>query len=725
MIPIRKHYGSLAFLILLALFGISLTKWITTSRERPFSKRKDNTLCLKVKEPESLNTLLCTSSDSGHILDCIHHELLERDYATNQFKPVLVESWENTNNGHDYIFHLRTDVRWHDGEIFDADDVMYSFQMCTDPLIPGFARDEFIISALRETAPMGDGDEKVEAEEFARLDLADLPTLANEPLMDGQVEAAALVVESTRGWIRAARYGDQLYFACSVLAGLDSVLFVAREPGQERVYCADVRVAEWDAQFMADNGNRLPTVSGWIPSEEGKALDNTDFAIGDGFAECILDLKELYPDSMPEQVYVALALVDDVKLSKIDDYTVHWHFPKRIYTNLEAAGSLRLVAEHYYNDLDIEYQEHPRRDIPLGVGPYRFVEWDTNNRIVVERWDDYWGEKKPKIRRIEFRIINDGVVAYQVLNKGDIDALLVGTNVFKNKTDSEFFKQHFFKMSFYLPGYSYMSWNNKRSFFNDKRCRQAMSHLLDVESAAHNIYLDMACPVTGPFYFKEPAYDSELKPYEYNIEKAKQLLDEAGWVDSDGDGIRDKDLNGDQIISKEPLDDDLNRREVFDFEILLSGGIDTQNNWRALMLIRNCEKVGIKCKIRMVEWALFLPWLVQRRFDAATATYGLSIEADPYMHFHSSQAREGYNRQQYVDAEMDRLLEEARQELDKQKRTALFRKIHAKLREDQPLTFQLARRHNWLINKRIKNVTAYDSGFNFLEWEIEGHEDGN
>ncbi|MBE7559149.1 hypothetical protein HS125_09450 [bacterium] len=340
---------------------------------------------------------------------------------------------------------------------------------------------------------------------------------------------------------------------------------------------------------------------------------------------------------------------------------------------------------------------------------------------MVERWNDYWGGG-PAIQRVEFKIISDAVVAYQVFKKGDIDAMDVGTWTYAMKSRGENFDQHFYKLVFDRPGYGYIGWNCRRSFFSDYRCRQAMSHLVDASAICAHVGMGILKPVTGPFYYKEPAYDSSLPVYEYNIEEASRLLGEAGWLDRDGDGVREKDLDGDGIISDGPLGGDPNLREKFIFDFIITANPDTPNSPVMLSLLQNCPKVGIICNARMIEWALFLQWTRESNFDASYSGWVFGFEADPYDLFHSSQIADGFNRIGFSDPSVDKMIEEARRELDKPKRTEMFQEIHRTLYRLQPYTFMIGNSNPWVLNRRVKNVNVYNLGFDFLEWELEGHE---
>jgi peptide/nickel transport system substrate-binding protein len=720
----KKHWPTLVFLLLVALLGSGLYHWVKVSNAREFNLRTDNALILwTASDPDFLNPILRTATSSWEVVALTHHELLEEDNATGELRPLLVKDWGNSEDGKDYIFHLRTDIRWHDGERFDAEDVVFSFKTCMDPEIPGYSRNNFIDCWITDSAPLDNRDGQIEASEYLEIDLGKLPTMTTEPLMDGVPDSAAEVIATGSSCrLSAARYGDLLYLCGTIQPRHDSVIFLSRQPGEQTLYGPSSQIAQWDAFFIADSGNTYPAQTGWLAKSDVD-VDNATYALGAQDVECVVNLKDFYAGQVAQStqsLFVLLCIVDDVQVDKIDDFTVKYHFPRVNYNNLRAAGFLRTVAEHYYNDPDVSFMEHPRRNDLMGVGPYRLVKWERNDYILLERWKEYWGEK-PKIEKIRFKIINDSVVAYQVFRNGDIDAMSIGDAwKFLNQNKDPEFNKHFYAVTYYKPGYLYTAWNHEISFFKEKKVRQAMAHLVDIKEAANHVYMGLAQPITGPFFPGEPAYNHDVPVIEYDIERAKQLLDESGWIDSDGDGIRDKDLNGDGVISHESLDKQDKQRERFSFSFLRYG--DVQNDWRALSMLNNCKKVGIDCTIRHVEFALFLERVKTHKYDASSSGWGLGFESDPYFWFHSSQAKDGFNREQFRNPEVDALLDEAREELDFEKRTILFRKVHRRIWEEQPYTFLLSLQQNWVVNKRVKNVKPYPLGLDKREWSLAGHE---
>ncbi|GBD38064.1 Oligopeptide-binding protein AppA [bacterium HR37] len=383
-------------------------------------------------------------------------------------------------------------------------------------------------------------------------------------------------------------------------------------------------------------------------------------------------------------------------IEAIDDYTVRCSYSKPYFLALEFCGGIPIVPKHVFEKGD--FNTNPAGRAPIGTGPYRFVRWNTGEEIILDRNEDYWG-KKPYIKRIVFKIISDPTVALQVLKREEIDLTGLTPIQWARQTSSQRFKKNFRKLSYFTPNYSYIGWNTRRPFFSDKRVRRAMTHLVNRELILEKILYNLGEIVTNPFYIYSPEYDHSIKPYPYDPVEAKKLLDEAGWVDHDGDGIRDKD------------------GVKFEFEFLIPSGSITAEQI-ATILEEELKKVGIRMRIRRLEWAVFVKHLEERRFDAVTLAWSMGVESDPYQVWHSSQAERGSNFVGFKNDEADRIMEQARKEFDKAKRVRLFRKLARIIHEEQPYTFLFCRKSTVALHKRFRGVKVYPLGIDPLEWYV-------
>src|SRR3990172_7052286 len=344
------------------------------------------------------------------------------------------------------------------------------------------------------------------------------------------------------------------------------------------------------------------------------------------------------------------------------------------------------------------FNTNPAGRHPIGTGPYKFIKWDTGKDIILERNESYWGEKL-NIKRIIFKIITDPTVTLQVLKRGEIDFSGLTPIQWSRQTSSERFKKHFEKLSYFTPNYSFIGWNINSPFFSDTRVRTAMTYLVNRKMILEKILYDLGEVVTNPFYINSPEYDKSIKPYPYDSSTAKQLLDEAGWVDHDGDGIRDK------------------KGVKFDFEFLLSSGSVTGEQISTI-LKGELKKVGIRMNIRRLEWAVFTKQLDERKFDAVTLSWVMGVESDPYQIWHSSQAERGSNFVGFKNREADQLIEQARTEFNRKKRIELYRRFAEIVYQDQPYTFLFCRKSTVALQRRFKGVKVYPLGLDPLEWFV-------
>ncbi len=380
----------------------------------------------------------------------------------------------------------------------------------------------------------------------------------------------------------------------------------------------------------------------------------------------------------------------------IDEHTVRFTYARPYFLALEFCGGMPIVPKHIFDKGD--FNTNPAGREPVGTGPFKFVKWTTGREIVLQKNPDYWGEK-PYINKIVFRIITDPSVALQVLKREELDVASLTPIQWELQTGSRDFEKNFDKFSYFTPNYSYIGWNSARPYFSDKRVRTAMTHLVNRKLILSRVMYDLGAIVTNPFYINSPEYDKSIIPFDYNPEKAKNLLEEAGWVDHDKDGILDKD------------------GVRFAFEFLIPGGSETGEKI-ATILKEELDRMGIQMDIRRTEWAVFTTRLNERKFDAVTLAWSMGVESDPYQIWSSTQAEKGSNFVGFRNAEADKLIEAARQEFDRDKRIEMYRKFSEIVHEEQPYTFLFCRKATVAVNKRFENVVVYPLGLEPTEWYV-------
>lgn len=388
---------------------------------------------------------------------------------------------------------------------------------------------------------------------------------------------------------------------------------------------------------------------------------------------------------------------DIEQLVMLDDYTVRYRYRIPYYLALEFCGGIPIVPAHLFAESD-DFNQHPIGRHPVGTGPYRFVKWNTGEQIVLERDDGYWGEK-PHLQRIVFKIVTDSTVALEVLKQHGLDDMGLRPIQWAMQTRGKRFQQDFQKLKYYLPSYSFVGWNLRKPLFQDRRVRQAMTMLVNREPILKKILFGLGTVISGPFYVNSPAYNQAIQPYPYDPKAALNLLHEAGWTDHDGDHILDKD------------------GIPFEFEFIISSGSKFAEQLTTI-LQENLKRVGIRMRIRKLEWAVFIQKIDAHEFDACTLSWRMGWDSDPFQIWHSSQAEKGSNFVGFVNVEADRLIEEARKEFDAEKRRQMYHRFHEIIHEEQPYTFLFTTEALVAVDRRFANVQVYPLGLAPKEWWV-------
>ncbi|HQP47275.1 MAG TPA: peptide-binding protein [Spirochaetota bacterium] len=389
--------------------------------------------------------------------------------------------------------------------------------------------------------------------------------------------------------------------------------------------------------------------------------------------------------------------MDVSRIRRVDKYTVEFHCTQPYFMRLEFLGGMPIVPKHIFDD-GTDFNQHPAGRHPVGTGPYMFDRWDTNKRIVLKVNPRYRGNP-PDIRRVVYRVVPEENVALLMLKKGELDVMTVSNLQWVRQTDTEKFKKDFHKLKYFTPNYNYIGWNSQREWFRDKRVRRAMTHLVNRKAILDKLLFGLGKIVTGTFYIFSDNYDPAIEPWPYDREKGIALLREAGWADSDKDGILDK--NG--------------KKFSFTFSIASASKFSER---LAIILKEDLSKAGIEMNINRYEWAVFVKKLTEKDFDAVTLAWSLGYSGDPYQLWHSSQINEGSNYCGFLNAESDRIIEKARVEFDDKKRVQLFRRFNHILHDEQPYTFMFCNPSLVVVSRNFDNVKVHTMGLNITEWKV-------
>ncbi|MFA5094681.1 MAG: peptide-binding protein, partial [Candidatus Omnitrophota bacterium] len=342
-------------------------------------------------------------------------------------------------------------------------------------------------------------------------------------------------------------------------------------------------------------------------------------------------------------------------LDVIDDHTVKVTYKEPFSPGLSSWG-MGIMPKHLLENEDLGNTKYSRA--PVGTGPYRFREWKTGEKIVLESNHDYF-EGRPYINRYVYRIIPDQATIFLELQTQGVDEVTLTPLQYSRQTDTPFFVRYYRKYRYPSFGYTYMGFNLKEPLFADRKVRQALDYAIDKDEIIRGVLLGLGRVSTGPFPPESWACDKNIKPLPYDPAKAKVLLKEAGWEDHDGDGWLDKD------------------GRKFKFTIMTNQGNDTRKT-TAEIIQRRLKDIGIDAEVRIIEWATFLSEFIDKgKFDAVIMGWSLSRDPDCYDIWHSSKTRSGeFNFVGYANKEVDTLLLQGRREFDQGKRKEIYNRIN-------------------------------------------------
>lgn len=349
------------------------------------------------------------------------------------------------------------------------------------------------------------------------------------------------------------------------------------------------------------------------------------------------------------------------------------------------------------NLLDTEYSRQP-----LGAGPYKLKEWVGGRQMVLEANPDFF-EGKPYIDRIVYRMIPDLSTQFLELKAGNIDSMNLTPLQYLYQTSGPGWDESFRKFEFLSFGYTFLGFNFNHPFFKDVRVRRAIDHAIDRREIVKGVLFGLGEAANGPYKPGTWQYNEKITPRTYDPEKALALLAEVGWVDSDGDGVLDKDGH------------------PFEFSIITNQG-NLQRIKTGVILQQRLKDIGIKVELRTVEWAAFIKEFVDKgRFDAIILGWNILQDPDIYNVWHSSMAVDGgLNFTRYMNPVLDILLERGRRLVVQSQRKPIYDEVQQILHDDVPYCFLYVPKSLPIVQARVQNIKAAPAGisYNFTKWWI-------
>lgn len=443
----------------------------------------------------------------------------------------------------------------------------------------------------------------------------------------------------------------------------------------------------------------------WEVSEDKKQIIfylRKDVRWHDGIPFTAEDVKFTYELILNPQVacpyYASYSDIEEMEI--LDGHKILFKFKEPYAPALLKLG-MGIIPKHLLEGKDIRTCGFGRA--PVGTGAYKFKEWKTDEYIILEANKDYF-EEGPYIDKYVVRVIPDTAVQYLELLTGQIDAMELSPYQYKIRSNTEKFKGAIDKYKYLAHAYTYIGYNLEDPLFREKKVRQALSLAIDKKEIINGVLMGLGESTTGPFLKGTYAYNDAIEDTEYNPQKARELLKEAGWCDTDSDGVLDK--NGVQ----------------FKFKLITNQG-NKQREDAAVIIQRKWQEIGVKIEVQTIAWAAFLNEFVNKKnFQAVILGWTIPVDPDIYNVWHSSSGNEGgLNFISYKNEEVDSLIEEGRRIFDVEKRAVIYKKIHAILSHEKPYTFLYCPYATPAIDRRFRGIEPAPAGigYNFVNWYVE------
>ncbi|MGH9498363.1 MAG: ABC transporter substrate-binding protein [Terriglobales bacterium] len=375
----------------------------------------------------------------------------------------------------------------------------------------------------------------------------------------------------------------------------------------------------------------------------------------------------------------AYRLVD--RIDTPDDFTVVFYLKEPFATLLWnlSDGAIGIVP---YGSGD-EVSGHP-----IGSGPFRFVSSEQDKEVVIERNPDYWGEK-PKLRRVRFAVVPDTTTRALELRKGSADIAinaLTGDLVLALEKEPNLEVLH-------APGtvLSYLAFNNRDPILRDARVRQALACAIDRRPIIHYLLRDFARPADSLLPPESWAYDANGPRYDYDPERAQQLLEAAGYPAVNG--VR--------------------------FHVTMKTSTEESTRLLAAVLQQQLRAVGVVLDIRTFEFATFFADITRGTYQIHSLRWvGGNEDPDIFEYvFHSNKfTPKGANRTYYSNPRVDALIDQARSVLDQEARKRLYGEIQQILAQDLPYVDLWYQDNVMVHSRRVHNLRLNPPGnYDFLK----------
>ncbi|HVS63591.1 MAG TPA: ABC transporter substrate-binding protein [Thermoanaerobaculia bacterium] len=358
--------------------------------------------------------------------------------------------------------------------------------------------------------------------------------------------------------------------------------------------------------------------------------------------------------------------ITDVEV--LGPYRVRFHFNRAYASQLTDANEGVVLPAHVWGELPFEswrlqpewFSEHL-----VTNGPFVLESWERQDRLLLARNPGYFEPGLPGLDRVVFRSVRDPASLLNMLLSGEIDFAPSVRPADATRIERE---EDLALIEYPARQYTFISWNTRRPYFNTARMRRALAHAVDRQALVETLWFGHARVASSPIISSVWAHDRNLRPLPHDPQRAEQLLGQEGWVDGDGDGIRE--------------------REGVPLSFVLTTNPGNAVRWEALQMIREqLLRVGVEARPELVEYHKLNAMNLAHDYDATLTAFLIDTSLDLTYALHTRAIDNGYNYGGYSNPEVDRLIDEANAALDPLEARPLYHRLQQIVQRDQPLLF--------------------------------------
>ena len=388
-------------------------------------------------------------------------------------------------------------------------------------------------------------------------------------------------------------------------------------------------------------------------------------------------------EAMPKYFYDPDGLMDKFSLAELK--------AKENQEKLADDETLKAFAKQFQAPLHLNN--------PAGIayaGPYKVEKWTTGQEIVLTKKKNWWGDKlvdkypllKANPDKIIYKVVRDINAAISLAKNGELDVIgKIPWSAFVPLKEDKLIKEQF---HFHTPqkiAYRYIALNNNSPKLADKRVRQALDYLFNREEIYKTVYFGSKTPTIGPIHPTKPYYNKKLTVRSFDAAKAKTLLQEAGWMDTDGNGIVDKIIDGKKV--------ELN------IELIYANGYEDYASISEIFK-SDAIKAGINIIPKTFDSKAYRTMVRSRDFEATIAVSSwYPLHRDLEGRFHTNGAQ---NYSSFSNPEADALTLKLKSTIDESKLPAGYLRIQEIIHDEVPSIFINTGNDRIIVSKKFKDV---------------------